>query len=180
LKRCSLIGAAEVYITDLKCHLPRIEANVALNKYALEAAHICKRFVSSAKTTANDEEEVKEVSMLSHPGDGWSSSSLPLPPPLPPPSSSSATRSYAQVGGEGCNVKVAQLEWGCDLTCHEQEEVKFQIPFDVVIACEVLHWPALDLFQVHSHQRERERERDNGPYLVICNKGRLRFFFSVF
>jgi hypothetical protein len=177
LKRCSLIGAAEVYITDLKCHLPRIEANVALNKYALEAARICKRFVSPAKTTTN-EEEVKKVSMLSHPGDGWSSSSLPLPPPSSSSSSSSATRSYAQVDGEDCNVKVAQLEWGCDLTCHEQEEVKFQIPFDVVIACEVLHWPALDLFQVHSHQKI---ERETMVHILsFATRGGCGFFFRFF
>lgn len=161
-----MLNASEVYITDLKCHLSRIEANLKLNQYALEASYLKNKQLLST----TDKMEMKTMSTtqtsLPSPGDGWSytstiknsSSSTTTTPTaittttLPTTSSTSTTTTPSTTSVTTSNtepnipisskpcIKVVELEWGSDVTDF--------IPFDIVIACEVLHWPALDLFQV--------------------------------
>ena len=77
---CGLLGAREIVLTDLPCHVPRLLENARINDGALAASSV--------------------------------------------------------------SVKVVSLEWGAD---DEVTEAAVGPPFDVVLACELLHWPALDL-----------------------------------
>ena len=128
----ALLGAAEVVISDLACHLPRIRANIVLNAAALAPGPASPRAPE-------------------RPGDGWASSA-------PAATASSSPSPQTPEEGNPCVVSAAVLPWTHDTKAISDAIAAAAQPsgggcasplhlFDVVVACEVLHWPALDLWQ---------------------------------
>jgi len=135
----STYPTSKVVISDQAAHLPRLRANIDLNREALrrsraapapqdkpqadlgngcttEVAAAYSEGTTSADMNAVDEDDSRDDAQRIQTG----------------------ARDY---------VKAAELEWGDNDAI---ERVIAGRAFDVVLCCETLHWPALDLWQVGS------------------------------
>lgn len=130
----SPLGAAEVVITDLPCHLPRLHANIALN--------MKKRANAANSLTPKTACTVRAVALPWGVSARETAAALaPSPPPKESATTTTTSTTTARV------PKTREAACCCKEVKEKEVDVDAAAVFDVVVACEVLHWPALDLWQ---------------------------------
>jgi hypothetical protein len=142
----SPLGAAEVVITDLPCHLPRLHANIDLNME--------KRANAANSSTPKTACTVRAVALPWGVSARETAAALaPSPPPkesaatTTTTSTTTATPNTAAITANASVPKTREAACCCKEIKEKEVDVDAAAVFDVVVACEVLHWPALDLWQ---------------------------------
>ena len=147
----------QVVVSDQAAHLPRLRANIALNEPALRR----HRATQAARAAA-----------WAVPGRGWATQAAPPPPAA----EDTAGDAALNVAATAVGVRAAALEWG-----DSGAAAAVGRAFDVVVCCETLHWPALDLWQVMITKATRSRLVKTPPLGVTlqpCVQSRLIGRFS--
>mmetsp|Transcript_16025 Transcript_16025/g.31983 ORF Transcript_16025/g.31983 Transcript_16025/m.31983 type:complete len:318 (+) Transcript_16025:40-993(+) len=150
------LGAADVVLSDLACHLPRLEANINLN---VKAGHDKRDYVKEACHLPSLRRTRIRAVALSWGADGQSTADA---------LATSLSRHVDPILPLASNPG------------HPH------VTFDVVVACEVLHWPALDLWQPDTIPLLAATVRltvKPGGHFLICfrerDAGREQRFFDL-